>query len=141
MSCDREDPYVDSVNYIAYGTSFGECLGYCNRYIKAYPEAVTLREYGWDETGELPEKQCSMPLENYEFISIRDSVDVGSFFSLEKTYGCPDCNDGGAEWVEISFDTLKHRVTFEYLNEPDELTPIVTALRELMVEFEDCDQW
>ncbi len=140
LSCDREDSYVGEVNYIAYGTSFGECMGYCNQYMKVYPQAATLRQYGWGDNGELPEIQCSLPLESYEYISIRDSADVGNFFSMDETYGCPDCADGGAEWVEISFDTLKHRVTFEYLNEPEELTPIVTALRELMLEFEGCDQ-
>jgi hypothetical protein len=140
LSCDREDSYVSEVNYISYGTSFGECLGYCNQFMKVYPQIATLSQFGWDESGELPEIQCSLPLESHEFISIRDSVDVGNFFSLDETYGCPDCADGGAEWVEISFDTLKHRVTFEFLNEPEELTPIVTVLRELMLEFEGCDQ-
>ncbi len=140
LSCDREDSYVGEVNYIAYGTSFGECQGYCNQNMKVYPQVATLRRYGWSESGELPEIQCSLPLESYEFISIRDSVDVGNFFSMDETYGCPDCADGGAEWVEISFDTLKHRVTFEFMNEPEELTPIVTALRELMLDFEGCDQ-
>lgn len=140
LSCIREDPYLAEVNYIAYGTSFGECLGYCNQYMKVYPQIATLKQYGWDESGELPQLDCALPLESYEFISIRDSVDVGNFFALDETYGCPDCADGGAEWVEISFDTMKHRVTFEYLNEPEELTPIVNSLRELMLEFEGCDQ-
>jgi hypothetical protein len=45
MSCDREDPYLGEVNYIAYGTSFGECMGYCNQYMKVYPQAATLRQY------------------------------------------------------------------------------------------------
>ena len=140
LSCDREDSYVGAVNYISYGTSFGECQGYCIQYMKVYPQIAALSQYGWGESGEFPEIQCTLPLESHEFISIKDSVDVGNFFSLDETYGCPDCADGGAEWVEISFDTLKHRVTFEFLNEPEELTPIVTALREMMLEFDGCDQ-
>ncbi len=140
LACDRVDSYVGAVNYISYGTSFGECLGYCNQYMKVYPQLSTLKRYGWEESGELPEIHCSMPLESYEFISLKDSVDVGNFFAMDERYGCPDCADGGAEWVEISFDTLKHRVTFEFLNEPEELTPIVTALREMMLEFDGCDQ-
>ena len=140
LSCEREDSYVSEVNYIAYGTSFGECLGYCMQYMKVYSQIATLRQYGWGESGELPEIQCSLPLESHEFIAIKDSVNAGNFFSLDETYGCPDCADGGAEWVEISFDTLKHRVTFEFLNEPEELTPIVKAMREMMLKFDGCDQ-
>jgi hypothetical protein len=107
VSCERDERSLGSVNFISYGTSFGECQGYCIRYKKVYPELATLREFAWGESGEFPEKQCSLPLESYQFISIRDSVDVGNFFSMD---------------------------------EPEELTPIVTALRELMEEFEDCDQ-
>ena len=140
MSCEKEEQYFGTINYIGYGTSFGECLGYCNQQMKVYPQAATFRKNGWDQSGALPEAQCSLPLETYEFITIRDSVNLGEFFALEETYGCPDCADGGAEWVEISFDTLVHRVVFEYQNEPEELTPVVSALRDLMVRFEDCDQ-
>jgi hypothetical protein len=107
VSCERDERSLASVNIISYGTSFGLCQGYCNRYMKVYPELATLKEFAWGESGEFPEKQCSLPLESYQFISIRDSVDVGNFFSMD---------------------------------EPEELTPIVTALRELMEEFEDCDQ-
>ena len=138
VACDRDEPSLGTVNYLAYGSSFGECLGYCNHIMKVYPQAATLSIFSWQESGEYPDKQCTLPLESYEFISIRDSVDVGNFFSLDEVYGCPDCADGGAEWVEISFDTMKHRVTFEYLHEPEELTPIVTALRELASAFDEC---
>lgn len=141
LSCENEEHQLGTLNYIAYGTSFGECLGYCNQYMKVYPEVATLSKTGWENLGQLPEIQCSLPLESYEYISLKDSMDVGNFFSLDEIYGCPDCADGGAEWVEISFDTLKHRVTFEYLNEPEELTPVVTALRELKEEFTGCEEW
>ena len=47
--------------------------------------------------------------------------------------------DGGAEWVEISNDTIVHRVTFEYMHEPRELASIVPRLREKMNEIEGCD--
>jgi len=140
LSCDKEEQTSGTINYIAYGSSFGECLGYCNQYMKVHPQVATLKKIGWDETGSLPEIQCSFPLESYEFISVIDSVNVGNFFSLDEIYGCPDCADGGAEWVEISFDTIKHRVTFEYMNEPEELTPVVSTLRDLMERFEGCDE-
>ena len=140
LSCEKEERQFGTLNYIAYGTSFGECLGYCNHYMKVYPHLATLRKYGWDENGRLPDMQCSIPLESYEFISVKDSLDVGIFFTLDETYGCPDCADGGAEWVEVSFDTVIHRVTFEYMNEPGELLTIVPALRELMERFEGCEE-
>lgn len=139
-SCEKEDSYSGTVNYISYGNSFGECLGYCALQMKVFPNAATLRKIGWDENGALPEIQCSLPLESHEFISLKDSVNVGNFFSMEKIYGCPDCADGGAEWVEISFDTVKHRVTFEYSNEPEELSQMVSALKSMLERIEGCEE-
>lgn len=139
LSCTKEDMRSDTLNYISYGSSFGECLGYCNEQMKVHPQQVKLTRIGWNEAGPLPEIQCALPLEAHEFSAIRDSVNVGNFFVLDEIYGCPDCADGGAEWVEISYDTLKHRVTFEYMNEPEELRPLVSGLRTLRESFIDCE--
>ena len=51
---------------------------------------------------------------------------------------CPDCADGGAEWVELGFENKVKRVTFEYMKEPEELKTLIPSLRELMAGFNDC---
>ena len=140
ISCEEEAEDYGTINYIGYGTSFGECLGYCIHHMKLYPESVRLDKAGWDEQGELPIVQCSRPVELFEYVAIRDSIDVNSFFFMEETIGCPDCADGGAEWIEISYDTAFHRVTFEYQNEPQELSYVVSLLRDMMSEFEGCSE-
>jgi hypothetical protein len=38
---------------------------------------------------------------------------------MDTVIGCPDCADGGAEWLELGFEKEVKRVTFEYMHEPD----------------------
>jgi hypothetical protein len=139
-SCSKEEAPTPKIHYIGYGTSFGECLGYCVHQMKVDDFSVSLKRNGWDEYGLLPEIQCGKRIESYEFISLKDSLDLAVFFNMEETIGCPDCTDGGAEWVEVSYDTLVHRVTFPYMSEPPELAAIVPMLREMMASIPGCEE-
>lgn len=62
-----------------------------------------------------------------------------AFFELPEVIGCPDCEDGGAEWVEMKLQNGdKHKVYFEYLREPDVLKKLLAKLRSEMDKAEDC---
>ena len=125
------------VEYLSYGTSFGECLGYCKREI-IVSGGVTFTKSGWLSDEALPDSSCSIvfimdPLPEY-----LDDIDLDSFHTMDETIGCPDCADGGAEWLELGFDNEVKRVTFEYMNEPNEFKNVIPSLRDLMAEFNDC---
>jgi hypothetical protein len=58
---------------------------------------------------------------------------IKDFFELPQTIGCPDCTDGGAEWLEIELaDGRTHKLIYEYGNEPALLKNSVAILRKLM---------
>ena len=59
------------------------------------------------------------------------------FRNLEEVIGCPDCTDGGVEWIEITTSELSHKVTFEYFNEPEETQNYIDDLRDLMEQYEE----
>lgn len=66
------------------------------------------------------------------------SLNTNGFLALPTTIGCPDCADGGAEWLEIELKNgIKHKVTFEYNNEPSLLKDYILKLRE-MLNANDC---
>jgi hypothetical protein len=138
--CSQEDEYIPAINYIGYGKSFGECLGYCTQSMKANGCAATLNKTGWNEYELLPEIQCARSLQPDEFMDLNDSLNLGNFLNLPDTIGCPDCADGGAEWIEVSYDTMFHRVTFEYMNEPAELAAVLPMLREMMESIPGCEE-
>ena len=54
---------------------------------------------------------------------------------LDDRIGCPDCADGGAEWIEIdSMDGVK-RVTFENGQTVNGIEPLVEKLRQLRNQY------
>ncbi len=125
------DLYDGEIDKIGYGTSFGECIGFCKKELVMENGSKTFKMYSWypsiqtlSQTDNLPELQW-----NY----FKKGLNTGAFFSLPETIGCPDCADGGAEWLEVVLTNgEKHKVTFEYLNEPAILTNYIDSLRDVM---------
>lgn len=134
---EMEKEEAGQVEYISYGTSFGECLGYCVREILV-SGGITFTKSGWGLDGELPDSTCSLVFIQSPLPGYLDDIDLDAFMAMDETIGCPDCADGGAEWLEIGFDGEAKRVTFEYMNEPAELQDIIPSLRETMDGFNDC---
>jgi hypothetical protein len=62
-------------------------------------------------------------------------VDTAAFRELEGVHGCPDCADGGAEWIQVeTADPM--RVTFEYGVDLDGIEDLQAEIRELRGRFE-----
>jgi hypothetical protein len=56
---------------------------------------------------------------------------------LDSIFGCPDCADGGAEWIEINTIDKKHKITFEFGKEPEELKSLLGYLKTCLKSIED----
>jgi hypothetical protein len=132
ISCDKKEDNDIQIKQISYGTSFGMCVGYCKSDIllRLGLGLVIYSLSGWNDT--VKTITCTETLTDESWNSYKNSLNPNDFFKLEETIGCPDCADGGAEWIEIEvISGKKHRVTFEYMNEPEELKSLVIGLREL----------
>jgi hypothetical protein len=140
FQCEKElTKEPGEVEYLSYGTSFGECLGYCKREVTV-SGGITFTKSGWQIDGALPDSSCSMTFITSPLPGYLDDIDIDSFLVMDETIGCPDCADGGAEWLELSIDSEVKRVTFEYMNEPSEFKDVIPSLRELMEGFNDCSE-
>lgn len=136
FACDRGVDNPDDIQKIYYGTSFGECLGYCNKSIEVSDKKVKFIKSGWDTDGLLPVKKSTESFTKEEWDILVEAINKDRFLELNAVYGCPDCIDGGAEWIQIEIIDSAYTVSFEYLREPPSLTDIADKLRELMAEFE-----
>lgn len=136
LTCEKTEE-SGNVNYLSYGTSFGECLGYCIREI-IVSGGVTFTKSGWLIDEALPDSSCNIVFIMDPLPAYLEDIDLDEFLAMDETIGCPDCADGGAEWVELGFEDQVKRVTFEYMNEPEELGDVVPELRILMESFNDC---
>jgi hypothetical protein len=128
---------VQEIRQINYGTSFGECVGYCKRDLNMEKGTLTYKCSGWADTIKTITHTKSLP--DSVWNSLRAALNINEFLKLQKVIGCPDCADGGAEWLEIELNTgTRHKVTFEYNREPQTLKLCMPALRRLQAD-NNCD--
>lgn len=121
---------------ISYGTSAGMCIGYCNNEIYISKGTLELKKYE-NKPNAVP-KFCTGTISEEGWSKLAQSIDLTEFKKLKEVYGCPDCTDGGAEWVQIEYRGQKHKVSFESGNEPIEMKPYISALRSYLTSFKDC---
>ncbi len=140
ISCDKKEDKAIEIKQISYGTSFGECVGYCNSELLLKLGNVTYTRSGWNDAVETITCTDTLTIESWN--SFKNGLNVNDFFELSETIGCPDCADGGAEWIEIELiPGEKHKVTFEYMNEPDELADYLTGLRAQLEKSIHCGEF
>lgn len=114
------------------GQSFGMCMGVCFNEMIIDTEKITLKQVDYLERGgntkeyEHVEKGAAI-----KSAAIFQKISQPKFLSLKEVYGCPDCADGGREWLEITFKNGKtKRVEFEYGSVLDGFEEITKQLRE-----------
>jgi hypothetical protein len=119
---------------IKSGQSFGFCVGKCHSEmtIKGQNVEFLVKERNF-ETGVLVNKEYIYK----EFVlaekseSIQKMINIENFFKLNEIYGCPDCADGGTEWIEIiTADKKTKKVTFEFGKNVPEIEKLINLLRK-----------
>jgi len=127
-----------NLDYVRYGTSFNMCLGYCLRQVEITESEVTFVAKGWNFSDTIPDINCSQDITSGEWYELNSKIDLDSFNALPETIGCPDCADGGAEWIEIKREGTIHKVTFEYGSAPQEVSSCIGILRNYMQSDSYC---
>ena len=126
------DPDIDGA-ILKWGTSFGMCAGYCQEDLSIDSARATLTRSS--RQSERPTLTHDRALSDSALRQLLQHVDVEVIRSLQDVYGCPDCADGGAEYVEIVAPTFTKRVQFEYGAGPPELQSLLRELRALRATF------
>ncbi len=122
---------------IRFGTSFGKCSGYCIQEV-TFTEKNVNKKLIPHRDKSLDVKTCNQDFS--EFNTLASLVDIESFDQLEVTIGCPDCADGGAEWVQVfTSEGYDKKVTYSYNKEPEAMTPYISILREYYESIGQCD--
>ena len=127
---------VDSIQ-INSGTSYGECWGYCVFELELDNSSALFKasSWGWDPYGELPDLILEDNLNQIVWQQLVDLIDFEYFQSLDDVYGCPDCADGGAEFIEIIYDGVVKLVTFDAYTEIDGIQELTLFLRDLRIDY------
>lgn len=138
-SCDFISPVSKSSTdlstiTIKSGQSFGFCIGKCHAEmtIKGQNVDFLVKERNF-ESGVLENKEYTYKdvLSAQKVSNLENLIDTQKFFNLNDVYGCPDCADGGSEWIEIiTADDKSKKVTFEYGKTVPEIENLIKLLRE-----------
>lgn len=112
------------------GESFGFCVGYCKAELTLTETKMVFTRSGWNEQ-ETPAQRFELKMDPSTWKNILSLYEATTFSGLEEVYGCPDCADGGAEWIEIELDSVKQIVTYEYGKDVEAISAFSRALREL----------
>ena len=135
FSCQNDYEKVE-VNDIAIKTGifFGMCGGYCKSEVEIVNRDVVFIASSWSNPN-YPDTMLNGNISIQEWDSLIESVDMDSLVSLDDIIGCPDCADGGGEWIEITkVDTLK-RVTFEYGETVELIQSLIEKVRVIRERF------
>ncbi|MCC7437569.1 MAG: hypothetical protein IT211_03640 [Armatimonadetes bacterium] len=121
------------------GTSFGMCAGYCLRSLQIDSTNLLYIKRSWGRGGGgLPDSLFADTIPHNQWLALQQAVanEYAAFAKLDTIIGCPDCADGGAEWIEIEQKGTVRRVTFEYGAELPEIKTLLGAVRDIRQKFE-----
>jgi hypothetical protein len=119
---------------IRWGTSFGMCAGYCREELEIDGLQVRLTRQSWDPA-RYPTQVAEQTISQDALESLLRRIAAVKLEQFQDTYGCPDCADGGAEWVELENGDFKKRVNFEYNHDPARLEAVLAELRSIRGRF------
>jgi len=117
------------ITAIYWGKSFGLCRGYCYSEYQFQAEGSRLIRRSWD-TVHYPQTIEAFAPKPDEWTEMKGLISMEEFNQLPERIGCPDCADGGAEWVQIIGPGYSKKVLFEYGSSPTGLEGLLAKLRE-----------
>lgn len=128
---------TNQIHSISSGLSFGMCRGYCRQAINitSNPLRILASKEPNFEQNIYPPIQKPFLITSNQWDSVSSDVKLNIFQSLGDTIGCPDCADGGAEWIHIVWTTGNKRVTFENGRAIKGLEALVEKLRQMRQQY------
>lgn len=123
---------INPIKYIKHGTNFGMCKGYC--FNETQIDSIRTILYSKSRNKGLKnndqDKMDTLKSETSKWNLLIKNIDLNTFYQLPKKMGCPDCNDGGKEWIEIGTENKIYKVEFEYGKEIESIKDFLKILRD-----------
>ncbi len=119
------------------GTSFGMCAGHCITEVEINPLKATMYRKAWRSN--IQDKSCERTLIGQEWENLGQTLDFAVFSQLPETIGCPDCADGGQEWIEITYGKQVKRVTFEFGKDIPQMADLISQTRSIRESLKNCE--
>ncbi len=132
------DTKADTV-IIRSGTSFGFCAGYCNKDMELIGTKATFTKSSPRDPAKYPTRICIKTLATNKAADLNVMAQFTEFRKQPEVIGCPDCADGGMEYIEVQVGELRHKVKFDYGKTIPGFDALVKELRTQRDSFNDCE--
>jgi hypothetical protein len=129
-ACSPTDVDSGGGEVIVHGTSFGMCGGYCTSVLEIDGTIARLIETSRDNRN-FPRRILVLQLTAEKAARLRQLADTHALSRVAGTHGCPDCADGGAEWIAIQVQNTTIRTTYDYGLNLDPIAELQAELRSL----------
>jgi len=133
LTCEENNEGKDGI--ISSGSSFGECIGYCIQELVVSSETVTYTSCVWDSAGS-PDLVYQTVLTATEWEDLVSLADLSALQAFEDVIGCPDCADGGSEWIKFESKAGSKQIIFEYGDTLSGIQPLIEQLRTMRASYE-----
>ena len=124
---------LDRVVAVHGGTFFGHCLGYCETRIEVQPGHLSFSAFSRDNSN--GDFYSSQSIDSDEWRKLIEGIDLQALGDLPGTIGCPDCADGGGEWLQVFTPMGEERITFPHGEAVEGIMPLVDNLRDFRARF------
>ncbi len=105
------------------------CRGYCFEEFTFTPDSVYRLRKSWQP--ELHPQQDSAWKEPAAYALFSAHANFDSLQILGDRLGCPDCADGGSEWLAFrKANGQEHKVVFEFGSSPESQAKLLMHIRE-----------
>lgn len=121
------------VTAIRSGTSFGHCAGYCTDQLDVAGRRAHYERTAWRGPNETtpPPQRFDFDLAPTTWEELAQLAAHAQIAALDSVIGCPDCADGGKEWIELTVGGVTKRVAFGFGEYPASLAPLGKALARI----------
>ncbi len=120
---------------IGYGLSYGHCGSYCNHSLTISAEQMRLVHKANRDPEKNPDQVSTQATPAATWQKLTGLASFETLQSLPERIGCPDCADGGAEWIELEQAKISKRVTFEPQEGLPQQAELLAELRKLYQEL------
>ncbi len=121
---------------VAAGYSFGECAGGCvGNLTIGDDDALVMTVEDWSAQV-LVENTGSLTVDGRSLLDAA-AAELAEM-TLQATYGCPDCDDGGASRIDVRVGEASSSHAYEFANPPPELTSADNLTTQIINALRDC---
>ena len=130
LSCQDDNPTkpVSSL-VVRNGTSYGECAGYCKQELTIDGTQAVLVRQDLRDPQNNPDITVTVTITQGEWSALVKRIDDEAIAKLPDVLGCPDCADGGAEWIVVERNGQRHSVMFEAGMRIEPIAELLDAVR------------